>query len=112
MANEDVVPSSIPDDGPLPTSDNENRANELASELKGLPMETVEASVRLETARVKLAACAQVVRQRTMLARLRLGRLDCGSALAKVREVLRQWRRGYQRRELKRYATVTRLAMA
>ena len=31
-------------------SNSENRANELASELKVLPTEIVEASVRLETA--------------------------------------------------------------
>ena len=57
-----------------------------------------------------MAACAQAVRRRTMLAQLRQGQLDCGSALAEVHEVLRRWRRGYQRRELKRYAMVTRLA--
>ena len=52
-------------------SDSENRANELASELEVLPTKTVEASVRLETGQVDLATCAQAVRWRTMLARLR-----------------------------------------
>ena len=33
----------------VPVSDSENRANELANELKGLPTETVEALVWPET---------------------------------------------------------------
>ena len=55
----------------VPVSDSENRANELASELKGLPTEIVEASVRLETARAEVAMCTLAVRRRTAIARPR-----------------------------------------
>ena len=52
----------------VPVSDNENGANELASELKELPTEIVEASVQPKTARAKLAACALAVRRRKAMA--------------------------------------------
>ena len=51
-------------------SHNKNRANQMASELKALPMETLEVSVWLEKARAELAACAPTMRQRPMMARL------------------------------------------
>ena len=75
-------------------SDSKNRANELASELKGLPTETVEASVWPEMARAELAACALAVRRRTTMAWPRQGRLYCSSASAEVRRMLRRVRRG------------------
>ena len=75
-------------------SNSENRANELASELKGLPTEIVEASVRPETAQAELAACTLAVRRRTAMARPCRGRLGCGNAMAEVRRVLRRGRQG------------------
>ena len=71
-----------------------NNAGEfgLASELKELTMELIEAVVRPETARAELAACAWTVRWRTMVARLCQGRLGGGSDLAKVRRVISRWR--------------------
>ena len=55
-------------------SHSENGANKLASELKELPMETVEVSVQPEKARAELAACAPTMRRCTPMARPRQGK--------------------------------------
>ena len=65
-------------------SDSENGANKLASELKGLPTEIVEASVRSETARAELAACARAVRRCTAMAWPCQGMLGGGKASTEV----------------------------
>ena len=75
-------------------SNNENRANELASELKGLPTETVEASVRSETARVEVAVCVRAVRRRTAMARPRQGMLGGGKASTEVSRLISSWSKG------------------
>ena len=50
-------------------SDSEDEANNLASELKELPTETIEMSVRPELARAELAACVPMMRRCTVMAR-------------------------------------------
>ena len=71
-----------------------NNAGEfgLASELKELTTEPIEVVVRSEMARAELATCAQTVRWRMAVARLRQGRLGGGSDSAKVRRVISRWR--------------------
>ena len=76
-------------------SHSENRANKLASELKELPTETVEVSVWPEKARAELAACAPMMRRRTVMARPCRGRLGYGKATTEVRRVLRRVRLGW-----------------
>ena len=59
------------DGGCVPVSHSESRANQLASELKALPMETLEVTVWPEKARGELAACAPTMRRRPVMARSR-----------------------------------------
>ena len=54
----------------VPVRLSENKTNQIASELKALPTETLEVMVWPEKARAKLAACAPMRRRRTAMARL------------------------------------------
>ena len=74
----------------------------LASELKELTTEPIEAVVRPKTARVELATCAWMVRWRTAVARLGQGRLGGGNNLSRVRRVLSRWRQSQRCEELTR----------
>ena len=56
-------------------SDSKARANGVASELKELTTEPIEAVVRLETVQAELAMCARMVWWRMAVARLCQGRL-------------------------------------
>ena len=65
----------------------------VASEQKDLTMEPITVVVRPEMARAELATCAQTVRWRMAVARLRQGRLGGGSDSTKVHMVISRWRR-------------------
>ena len=80
-------------DGGVPVSDNKAEENGVASELKELTTEPIEAVVRPEMARAELAMGAQRVRWRMAVAWLRQGRLGGGSDSTKVHMVISRWRR-------------------
>ena len=78
------------DGGCVPVSHSESRANQLASELKELPTETVEMSVQPKKARAEPTACAPMIRWCTAMAHPHRGRQGCCKAMTEVRGVLRR----------------------
>ena len=68
------------DGGCVPVSHSENGTNQIASELKALPTETLEVMVWPEKVRAELATCASMRRRHTAMARLCQGLLYGGRA--------------------------------
>ena len=66
------------DGGCVPVSLSENGTNQIASELKALPTETLEVPVWTEMARAELVACAPMRRRGMAMARLCQGLLYGG----------------------------------
>jgi hypothetical protein len=64
----------------VPVSHSKNRTNQIASELKALPTETLEVTVWPGKARAKLVVCAPMRRWRTAMAWLCQGLLYGGRA--------------------------------
>ena len=76
----------------------------------GLPTDTFALTVRSETARTELVACALMPQRCTAMTWPHRGRLDCYNTTTKVHRMLRRVRRGWWCTQLPRGALVARLA--